>query len=104
MLVALALTGLLAQGAVAEEDQVDWITGKQLFEDCQRNDKFCLGYVMGATASRAEHGSSFCLPAEATGDRVAEAVKAWLGKHPDKRDLAGSHLVFLALKEKFPCN
>jgi hypothetical protein len=103
ILVAVALTNLWVGGAVAD-DAVDWITGTQLFEDCQGNDKFCLGYIMGATASRAEHGSSFCLSGDVKGDQVADAVKAWLGDHPDKRGLAASHLVFQALKEKFPCN
>lgn len=102
MLLAAGVSSFVATTAVAED--VDWITGKQLFEDCQRGDKFCLGYVMGATASRAEHGSSICLPAGVTGDHVADIVKAWLADHPKEHDLAASHLVFQALKEKFPCN
>jgi hypothetical protein len=105
MLIAVVLASYVGRGAVAEEERgVDWITGKQLSDDCERGDDFCLGYIMGATASFTGHGSSFCLPAGVAGHQVKDVVKIWLKENPELRQKTASYLVLQALKERFPCN
>jgi Rap1a immunity proteins len=101
----LLLCFALAASALAEEERgVDWITGKQLLSDCERGDDFCLGYIMGATASFLGHGSSFCLPTGVSGNQVKDLVNIWLKEHPELLQKTASYLVFQALKERLPCN
>jgi hypothetical protein len=105
MLVVVALASFVVAGAVAEEQEgVDWITGSQLFDACQRGDNFCLGYIMGATVSFPGHGSSFCLPAGVSGEQVKDVVNIWLGEHRELHDKTASFLVLQAVRERFPCN
>ena len=103
LFVAAALVSFTAVGGVAQEKGVDWIIGSQLFDDCQRDESFCLGYVMGAAASFPGQGSSFCLTAEVKGNQLKDMVTIWLGEHPELQHKTASFLVLQALKEKFPC-
>ena len=91
---------LLASGAAMAAEQseiVDFYTGNQLFDLCQKGSPACVGYILGVAASRS--AKSFCFPAGVIGEQVVSTVKLWLNNHPEKRHLPGSLLVMQALSE-----
>lgn len=105
MLIALALACFVVQGTDAIA-RVVFFTGNQLNEQCNGKSVFlqgaCSGFIMGVLDSLNER--VFCVDAGVTVEQANDVVKLYLHDHPEKRHLAASDLVGVALKEKFPCN
>ena len=104
ILLAAALSVLIATGAAAADGMVDWLNGNQLLEACQQEVRLCTGYVSGVTAA-AQLASSVCIPSSTvTTTQLTDLVQLWLRDHPETRHHSAGSLVIQALKEKFPCN
>ena len=56
-------------------------------------------YIFGVVDTRFES----CIPDGVQGGQLFDVVKNYLINNPEKRQLSGSYLVELAIKEKFRC-
>jgi Rap1a immunity proteins len=77
-LVSLWIFALLASWcsyAAGRSDIVDFYTGNQLFDFCQRGSPACVGYILGVAAARS--GDSFCFPSGVIGEQVVGTVAHW---------------------------
>lgn len=61
-----------------------------------------LGFVMGSF-DFAEATGVFCPPTGVTKGQATDIVIAFLEKHPEVRHLSAGAIVYVALKESFPC-
>jgi hypothetical protein len=114
--LAAGLAGLLAAGPAPASD-LEFFTGQDLYAACSAKSAeaegatrlaWCGGYVLGVSdaqqAAQAAGGSNrVCLPGGASAAKMAEAVRVFLGTHPEKRPLAAKDLVIEALAAAYPC-
>jgi hypothetical protein len=94
------LAALLAGTAHAQ-----FVDGNRLLE--RMNDEspaqrmHALGYVLGVLDSF--YGSDICPPDNVQAGQASAVVKQWLNINPDKRHLMASAIVFIALRNAWPC-
>jgi MFS-type transporter involved in bile tolerance (Atg22 family) len=60
-----------------------------------------LGYVLGVLDSFL--GSDICPPDNVQAGQASAVVKQWLEINPDKRHLTASAIVFVSLRNAWPC-
>jgi Rap1a immunity proteins len=92
------------------EPGVFYFNGNELWDFCRVDSPNlgCVNYVSAiADAMTADHegvmGWHACFRLNTTRGQIADVVKLWLQKHPEKRDLAAPGLVAQALAQAFPC-
>jgi len=109
MLVALALSGLVAGPAVTEV-----VNGTKLLADCRDGDNpsardspykwgTCFGYITGVADALVPAGL-YCVPAQVDSGQVLDIAKLYIQNHADKQYMSAPKLIVDALVEKFPCN
>jgi hypothetical protein len=109
--IVVAVILSLAIAARADADDGNFYSGKQLWEACRgsRDDQnICIGYIAGvADALISVQGAQrihwFCIDPDASLGQIRDAVRRWLGEHPEKRKLTGASVLLSVLKEDFPC-
>ncbi|MBX4972626.1 hypothetical protein HJB56_26260 [Rhizobium lentis] len=104
-----------------------FMTGNKLFEYCQTNRLFVVGYMMGVVdkglydSSAADYGltrepdsrelkvigtfvrTNRCVPDGATSGQMVDVICKWLNEHPADRHKYGPTLINNAFAEVWPC-
>ena len=111
ILIAVILSFAMAARVNAESG--NYYSGNQLWDTCRGSDDdqktlLCIGYIAGVTdalinVQGAQRMHWFCVDPNAPLGQLREALKLWLGEHPQKRNLSGASAVLSVLEEKFPC-
>ena len=105
-----ALVMLVATSA--NERELPFYTGNDLFDLCKRSSSLCVGYAMGVhdmMSMLQMSGTRFfdwrvCLPAGVTARQVADVATRYLTVHPEKRHFGAVAQVAEALSDAFPCS
>lgn len=100
-LITALLFSSLATESRAGDIMMD-LSGNTLFEDCQKSEAFCRGYVMGAAAAaQLRQQSPLRLPTAVTGQQTLDVVKLWLREHPERRHLVRAFLSYKRSRKIF---
>jgi hypothetical protein len=89
--------------------QSAFVTGNELYKLCSTRgqEDACVIYVMGASdmLDVQQAGSTkVCVPSVGvTGNQMRDVVVKWLGAHPEQRHASAASLIWLVLKESWPC-
>ena len=116
----LSLTVLLAASAAsAAPSDREFYSGATLYQRCASAEPAmhgaCRAYVLGVSdALQAGQGAApvtgpsraaaVCLAEDSSPDQLLQRVAAYLENHSEMRALAAADLVYLALKDAYPCH
>ena len=88
-------------------------TGDKLHEYCGAGksswmESYCFRYITGILETAQKNGYrlgglTVCPPKDVTKGEVVDAVKAWLSKHSEERQLSAENLIAKALSQAWPC-
>lgn len=91
-----------------------FMNGNELHGQCISTDNgqqlLCMGYIVGVsdgiaiaqTAAQPEH-HSICIAATADRRQIVDVVKNYMRDHPADRNRTASALIYVSLREAFPC-
>lgn len=93
---------------------IAFVSGNELTAQCVSADRqqqsHCSGYITGAmdgisiSETISTPGThSFCVPAIANPTQIVDVVKNYIRNNPAQRSRTASAIVYLALREAFPC-
>lgn len=106
---------------IAGQTQAEFITGNEIFDDCENGHEVCGVYVMGvvdAFGVVSNEGKTlpimsdedqvieiktFCMAERVTGSQLAGVFLKYLQGNPENRHWNAAILVHNSLLEKFPC-
>jgi Rap1a immunity proteins len=89
-----------------------YVDGNVLYSKCSTSENFadkeyCLGYISGThdyiDGIQASSGKAICTPNQITIGQEVDVVSLYLKNNPKLRHFTASSLVWLALKDAFPC-
>lgn len=83
-----------------------FVSGNDLYNDCQNNHSWITAYVLGAmdaTLVIPGHEKLYCIPPNAIGAQMADVICKALTENPADRAADGSYLVMRYLQKAFPC-
>ena len=89
-------------------------TGNELLDTCKSDDAdfsagMCAGYISGVISGGRMQAfidktkTPFCTPDGVTNGQLYDVVKGYIKQHPEIRHYTGSVLIYIALRESFPC-
>lgn len=94
----------------AENVQLQFFSGNDIYPMCQTSPGFVMGYVTGAidyahVASSATGNSSIrvCLPRAVDNFQARDVFCKYLADNPATRHFNSSALLFNAMRETYPC-
>jgi len=104
-------TGAIMGLMVSSGAQAAFLTGNDLYADCEKLSPKCMGYIMGVVDLRQlidkySGGVDFikyCLPDNSTDKQISLVYENYYKKHPEQGATMASFLVTVALTEAFPC-
>lgn len=120
------VAGLIGMAALCAPAMGDGLDGNDLHGWCQKDDDYsqgmCFGYTIGASdglrlgmVAASQNASTeeaeeiqirrvgFCSPTDSTLGDTEEVVKLYLVNHPELRDMASVAIVYVALRNAYPC-
>jgi hypothetical protein len=86
--------------------------GNTLYSKCATSENFgdkeyCLGYIAGThdyiDGMQASSGKTVCIPNQITIGQEVDVVSLYLKNNPKVRHLTAPSLIWMALKDAFPC-
>lgn len=96
----------LALAGIAMPARAEWMSGEQLAETCAGkvpvDRAMCLSYVMGVMDGVRYLDPPPRTPVGTSAGEVRDVVVAWLGEHPEARELQGREIVRAAVVAAWP--
>ncbi|WP_018184712.1 Rap1a/Tai family immunity protein [Kaistia granuli] len=82
-----------------------WQDGNKLYDQCEAQINFGVGYMQGAVdaLALAMNEGTFCIPPTVTGKQLRDVVCRDLRENPKDRNLLAALLVFRSVQQAWPC-